>query len=120
MPLNLKSVARRWPPEKRRNGPGAVMRICSMRRFCRPMKAAISISCAARDRRYANSAVALTCPCSSLALGGVFFHRGTEFIGLHAADNGVSLGVELLLDRRDGGAMDQRLGRGERRRGGSR
>ena len=35
---------------RRRNGPSAAMRICSTRPSCRPTKAAISISCAARGR----------------------------------------------------------------------
>ena len=35
-------------------------------------------------------------PCSVKLL-----HRGAEFVGVHAVDDGVALGVELLLDRRD-------------------
>ena len=37
-------------PARRRNGRNAATRICSTRRFCRPTKAATSISCAGRAR----------------------------------------------------------------------
>ena len=35
---------------------------------------------------------------------------------MHAVDDGVALGLKLLLDRRDRGAVDQRLGRRQRGR----
>jgi hypothetical protein len=39
--------------------------------------------------------------------------RDAEFVRVHAVDDGVSLGVELLLDRGHMGAMDQSLGDGQ-------
>src|SRR5216683_2151741 len=49
-PRSWKNGARRWRLPRRRNGPGAATRNCSTRPSCRPTKAAISISCAARGR----------------------------------------------------------------------
>src|SRR6185312_3394339 len=44
-----------------------------------------------------------------LALARELLHSNAKLFRVHAVDDGVALGVELLLDRRRGSAMDQRF-----------
>src|SRR6516162_5335286 len=50
---------------------------------------------------------------ASLPLAQKFLHRDPEILGVHAIDDGVALGIQLLRNRRGRRAMDQRLGGGE-------
>ena len=52
-----------------------------------------------------------------LPLAHELLHRGPEFVGVHAVDDRVALGVELLLDRVSSARLlDQRFGGGDRGR----
>src|SRR5688572_11524938 len=97
---NSKNAAPRWRRRRHPIGPGAVTRICSTRPSCRPTKAAISISCAARARARIRSA-------PLLPLAGELLHRNTEIVGVHRVDDLLFLGIELLPDRRHRGLVDQ-------------
>src|SRR6185503_2160146 len=48
-----------------------------------------------------------------LSLARELLYRDLEFVGVHAIDDAVALGVELLLDRAHGSAIDQRFRRGD-------
>ena len=55
------------------------------------------------------------CRHAHLPLAREFLHGGAEILRVHRHDDLVLLGVELLLHRRRGGLVDQRLGAGDRR-----
>src|ERR1700757_4448300 len=54
---------------------------------------------------------------ASLALAEKLLHRDPKIFAVHAVDNGVALGVELLLDRGRRRTVDQRFGGGKARGG---